>query len=168
MPSRGSAGRHSVSHPSRGRSLFFTRHILNQPPNGRKQSADRPLTGSSLLILVAGCLLAGFVGSIMAEAFDSDLDVCPFGAEDCTVAEATSSPAAVQPGLASTLLNQALSIVLLAGACLILLHRPRSGLASDSRLIFSSFNAAASRGSQAESSPAAAISFSLSRDGYLR
>lgn len=167
----------AVSGPISRPPLPFSRSPLTLARNSAKRNTHRPSGRvTNLLILMAGGLIAGLVGSIAAETFDSDLDTCPF-AGDVAIAGPTLLVASVQPGLACALLSQISSVVMLASAHVILQYRPRSALPFDSPSVFSilqhrprsalgeqspvcsRLNMAARRGWQVVPSLAAAISF---------
>ena len=109
--------------------------------NVAKHRANKfPVT--KFLTIFAACLSAVFVSSIVFEAFDSDLGLWPFGAEDFTVALQDQLVTGSQPFSVFFALNAIQCLVMSAGAHLVLRHRPRSALATDSLSISFVFNVA--------------------------
>ena len=106
-----------------------------------------------LLAIGSASLAAALVASLAAEAFDADLALWPVGAEDFTVAAYASLPSdAILPlGCASFNLNRCL--VMTAGAHLLLQHRARSDLATDTAIIPTSFNMAEPRRQNPNAAP---------------
>jgi hypothetical protein len=98
-----------------------------------------------LLVIGAACLAVVLVAGIVLEAFDSDLDLWPFGAEDFTVAADSSSPTEVQPYQGCASLNPISCFVRPAGAHLIVQHRARGALVSESPSFLLAFNVAEPR-----------------------
>ena len=85
-----------------------------------------------LLPLVAACLGAVFIASLVLEAFDDDLDLWPFGSEDLTLAPQDPPPAGGQCVGVLSASNAAIHcFVMTAGTHLVLGHRARSALATD-------------------------------------
>ncbi len=108
--------------------LSFLRQTGLSPQNAPRQNGHR----STLLILLAGCLVAGLGVPFVFQAFGGDPDLCPFGAEDFIVAaQCQSLPRAQLIGGVSAL-SPLLSALMTAGAYLVLRHRARSALATDS------------------------------------
>ncbi len=93
------------------------------------------LPAIKFLALVAACLGVVFVSSIACEAFDSDLDLWPFGVEDFSGAAHAQCPTGSQLIGGVWALHAILSMLVTAGACLVLHHRARSALAADAPAI---------------------------------
>ncbi len=94
-----------------------------------------------LLPVLAACLGAIFVASIVLEAFDDDLDLWPFGFEDFTLAPQDPPPTGGQCVGALSASNDAIQcLVMSAGAHLVLGHRARSALATDYSTSSPAFN----------------------------
>jgi hypothetical protein len=107
----------------------------------KRQRNEFPVTKT--LTLIAACLGAVFVSYIVLEALDRDLDLWPLGTEDFTFAPQDPPPTGGQFVGAHLALNAAIQcFVLTAGAHLVLGHRARSALATDSPSIFSMFTMA--------------------------
>ncbi len=87
---------------------------------------------AGFLSLLALCLAFGFVAFIVLEAFDSDLDLWPFGAEDFTLAPHDSPATAGQSVEAFSAVNPGHRFIVSAGAHLVVGHRARSTLPTDS------------------------------------
>ncbi len=100
----------------------------------KRQGNKFPVT--KFLAILAACLGSVFVASIVLEAFDNDLDLWPFGAENFTVAAQDQPATSGQPFSVSFALNPLLWFVVTAGAHLVIRHRARSALATDSPSIF--------------------------------
>jgi hypothetical protein len=100
---------------------------------------------AKVLTLLAACLGAVFAASVVLEAFDGDLDLCPFGAEDFTVEPHADLAIGSQPFSVFFALNPTLYFVVTAGAHLVVRYRARSALATDSPTIFIVFNMAEAR-----------------------
>jgi hypothetical protein len=109
-----------------------------------KRRRDKfPVT--KFLTILAACLGSVFVASIVLEAFDNDLDLWPFGTEDFTVVPHADLVIGSQPFSALFALGAIQVFVMTAGAHLVLRHRARSALATDSPTIFIAFNMAEPR-----------------------
>jgi hypothetical protein len=93
----------------------------------------------------AVCLAAVLTAGIALEAFDDDLDLWPFGAEDCTVAphgQPVTDGQTVGPPVG---LPAGHCFVNAAGAHLVLRHRARSALAANRPFNFPPFSMAEPR-----------------------
>jgi hypothetical protein len=129
-----------------------TAAVLHPPSLGNvpKKQGCRFLTARFLTVFAA-CLCTVLVAYIVLEALDDDLDLWPFGAENFTVAPHADLVIGSQPFSVFFPLNaiqclvigsQAFSVffalnavqclVMTAGAHLVIGHRPRSALATDS------------------------------------
>jgi hypothetical protein len=96
-----------------------------------------------LLPLLAACLGAIFVASIVLEAFDDDVDLWPVGSEDFTLAPQDTPPAGSQCVGALSTSNAAIQCsVMTAGAHLVLGHRARNTLATNYSTLSSTFHMA--------------------------
>jgi hypothetical protein len=130
MRERRSRGAQETSVPTLPFSLAcFSRFTLAHR-NAAKSRGNQLLTAKRLVTLSA-CLMGAFVVSFVIEAFDSDLDLWPFGTEDFGIAAHTPSLAGTQLPLSSAALNGFSCFVRTAGAHLIAQHRARSALAAD-------------------------------------
>ncbi len=110
--------------------------------------------------ILAACLGAVFVASIVLEAFDDDLDLWPFGSEDFTLGPQDPPSAGSQsvgPLAASNAAIQCL--VMTAGAHLVLGHRARSALATDYPTPSAAFNMAEFWAQDLKAAPGSAICF---------
>jgi hypothetical protein len=95
------------------------------------------------LTILAACLWAVFVVSIVLEAFDDDLDLWPFGSEDSTLAPQDPPPTGGQCVGPFSASNGAIQcFVMTAGAHLVVGHRARSALATDYPTASRAFNMA--------------------------
>ena len=97
---------------------------------------------AGLLSVLALCLASGLLAFIVVEAFDSDLDLWPFGSENFTVAAQYSPVTGGEPIGALTALSVIECFVITAGAHLVLRYRARSALPTDSPILFSPLNVA--------------------------
>ncbi len=105
-------------------SLFLSRSA--QKDNRRRGS------GMELLVLVAGCMVVAFAVSFMAVTFEGDSDLWPFGADDYSIAARGQSPVGRQSIGGVLGLTVACCTLMTAGACLVLQHRARSALTTES------------------------------------
>ncbi len=126
--------------PSRPTVLPSSAHFRTARNQRRK-----PLV-AGFITLLAGCLALGFVAFIVLEAFDSDPDLYAYGAEEFLSAPQDSLDASLQPARVFSALEAMRGSIMTAGACLILMYRARSALASDSLAISSVFDLAEPRG----------------------
>lgn len=97
------------------------------------------------LVIVAACLATALVAFIVLEAFDSDLDLWPSGSENFTLAAQDPPVTGGAPVGGFVALNVMQCFVITAGAHLVLRHRARSALATDSPILFSPLNMAEPR-----------------------
>jgi hypothetical protein len=81
--------------------------------------------------ILAACLGALFISYIVLEALDGDLDLWPLGAENFTAASHADFVIASQPFSTFFALNPILWFVVTAGAHLVMRHRARSALPTD-------------------------------------
>ncbi len=100
---------------------------------------------TKVLTILAACLGTVFVASIVLEAFNDDLDLWPFGAENFTVPAQDQLVTGGQPFSAFYALKPILWFVVTFGAHLVMRHRARSALATDRPSIFTGFNVAEPR-----------------------
>jgi len=110
---------------------------------------------AKVLTLLAACLGAVFVASIVLEAFDGDLALWPFGGEDFTVTPHADLLIGSQPCSTLLTLSALQSFVMTAGAHLVLGHRARSALATDSPTPFARVHHGRALGAGSESHPGA-------------
>jgi hypothetical protein len=84
------------------------------------------------LTLLPACLATLFVASVMIEAFDDDLDLWPFGVEDFAAASYELPLTGGLPLWSRSALSDAYCFLMAAGPRLVLRHRARSALPTDS------------------------------------
>jgi hypothetical protein len=144
MPHRWFLG---VQETSRPKSLLFPSYILRNIPIRLTvaQGRGRRFLLIRLLVIGAACLAAVLVTGIVLEAFDSDLDLWPFGAEDFIVASPDAPVMGGQPAGSLAALNVVQGFVISAGTHLVLQHRARNALATDRPSFFSSYSMAEPR-----------------------
>jgi hypothetical protein len=97
---------------------------------------------AGFLTLLAACLTVGLLAFIVLEAFNGDLDLWPFGTENFTIAPTDQPVTGGQLVGAFSALNAIQCFVITAGVLLVLRHRARSALATDSPCISVAFNVA--------------------------
>jgi hypothetical protein len=112
--------------------------------NALRDQGSRSLI-TKLLVITATCLAAVFLTGIVIEAFDLDLDLWPFGAEDFILASPDATVTGGPSVGALAALNGVQGFVISAGAHLVLLHQARSALAIDCPSTSPSFNVAEPR-----------------------
>ncbi len=98
--------------------------------------------GVRFLTILAACLCAVFAGFLVLEAFDGDLDIGPFGAEDFAVELHGQTAGSSQFVDALSNLDAIFCFVVAAGTYLVSRHRARSALATDHPFIPIGFNMA--------------------------
>ncbi len=106
----------------------------------KNQDAHRPLfLVTGFLAFLSACLLVGLLTYIVIEAFDGDSDLWPIGAEDFDASlPGPFSTASQFIGGVSALSVILCTLVMTAGACLVLRHRARSALAADTPSVYPS------------------------------
>ena len=97
---------------------------------------------AGLLTLTAACMSVGLVAFIALEAFDSDLNLWPLGAEDFSVEVHGQFMTGGQAAGSPIGLGIIPWFVVPAGSYLVLRHRARSALASDSAWASNRFDVA--------------------------
>jgi hypothetical protein len=140
----GSSGRQRPWHPKARLIVGLALRSKPQALNTAKDQTHNFLI-PDLLVISAACLFTVFIGSIVLEAFDSDLDLWPFGAENFTLDAHGLSPSDSQPSPSCAALFPFLCFVMTAGAHLIVQHRARGALAAESPSILLAFNVAEPR-----------------------
>ncbi len=116
------------------------RHLLSLGKVTRDRGIKALIT--RFLPILAACLSAVFVFSIVLEAFDSDLDLWPFGAEHFTVSSPEQPVPTGQLAGIFPVLSASFFVVITAGRHLVLRHRARSALATDSPFLPIALNVA--------------------------
>jgi hypothetical protein len=97
---------------------------------------------AGFLIVSAACLSVGVLAFIAAALFDADLGLLAFGGEDIIIAPHHEPVACGQSVGAFSAPQAIICFVITVGAYLVLRHRARSALATDSPCICITFNVA--------------------------
>ncbi len=108
---------------------------------------------AGFLWLLAVCLASGFAALIVLEAFDSDTDLWPRGAEDFALGPHDSPATAGRSVGVFSALNLMYCSIVSAGAHLVVGHRARSTLPAESSLVSISVNLAEPWGSSLTAAP---------------
>ena len=138
MPRCGSSGVQHGRGPAYAFSLSPAR--LRTPARGKGvMPRTHGLLLTRFLTLFAACLGAAFAAPLVLEAFDGDLDLWPVGAEDFTLAPHADLGIGGQPFSTVFALSALQSFVMTAGAHLVVRHRARSALVTDSPIPLRAF-----------------------------
>ena len=117
---------------------------IKHPPSLRKVARRQRsrILAARILTIFAACVGALLAANIVIEAFDDDLDLWPFGAEDSALAPQHQLVTGGQPFSALFALNAIQCLVTTAGAYLVLRHRARGALPTDRPSVSVAFNVA--------------------------